>query len=432
MPRRAPVVLVVSCALVVALVGPAHAGWKRKIDRAVGRRSVGVSVRFEGRALYRHDDRRKRVPASNQKLLLSMALLDVLPADYRFPTIAAGNFDGKVVDGDLWVVGRGDPTVTGGGKYANTLGLKPTRLGDFARAIKEAGVRRITGSVAGSTGYYARDWYAPGWKADFPAEEIPLPTALTFDGNKVGDYHVPDPERRAAESLTKKLRSMGVRVGGPPTTGQAPKGLDRIATMESRLFSRLLTHMNRASMNFFAEVFGKRLGIERYGRPGTIEKGAAAIREFAAGHGVTISSYDSSGLSYSNRVSPRGIAKLLDVVHDRSWADDLRITLPGPNQGTLDDRMRGIRMRAKTGTLTDISTLSGWVWLRQVDDWGYFSIMSRGMDKDRAAAIEDKIVRVLFNYARPTGDGGVLRGDDGGSAVTLDEQHGLVFAANQI
>jgi D-alanyl-D-alanine carboxypeptidase len=358
-------------------------------------------VRFQDRVLYRHGDRNKRVPASNQKLLLSMALFDVLPPDYRFRTIAAGERDGGVVNGNLWLLGRGDPTVTGGGKYAKTLPFAPTRLGDLARAIKRAGIKRIDGGIVGSTGYFARDWYAQGWKADFAAEEVPLPTALTLDGNKVGDYHVPDPERRAAESLSRKLRSMGVRVRDRASTGPAPTGLPRVAAVTSRPLKTLMTHMNRSSMNFFAEVFGKRLGLERHGRPGTIAKGAAAIREWAGSHGVTIESYDSSGLSYSNRVSPRGLAKLVDIVDDEPWADELRFTLPGANQGTLEDRLRGVRLRAKTGTLTDISTLSGWVWLSQVNNWGYFSIMSRGMDKTRAAAIEDKIVRILHDYARP-------------------------------
>ncbi|MGH2806220.1 MAG: D-alanyl-D-alanine carboxypeptidase/D-alanyl-D-alanine-endopeptidase [Actinomycetota bacterium] len=430
MPRRASVVLALACALLAALAPLAHAGWRRKIERAVGHRSVGVAVRLDGRVLYRHDDRDKRVPASNEKLLLSMALLEELPADYRFRTIAAGNFAGGVVNGNLWLIGRGDPTVTAGGRYTKSLPYEPTRLGALARAIKRAGIERIKGSVAGSTGYFARDWYAQGWKSDFAAEEVPLPTALTLDYNRVGDQHVRDPERRAAESLSRKLRTLGVHVRDRATTGKAPVGLPRIAAVESDALGTLMKYMNRTSMNFFAEMFGKRLGLERHGRPGTIAKGAAAIREWAGRNGVTISSYDSSGLSYSNRVSPRGVAKLIDVVDDEPWANELRFSLAGAGQGTLEDRLRGVRLRAKTGTLTDVSTLSGWVWLNQIDDWGYFSIMSRGMDKSRAAAIEDRIVRVLHEYARPASV--PLRSDDEGSAIALDEQELVVASPNQI
>lgn len=403
MPRRAPALLLVVIAALAALQSPAYAraGWKVRIDRAIGGRSMGVAVRLENRDLYRHADRQRRVPASNEKLLLSMALLDELGPEHRFETIAVGTLQLGVVEGNLWILGRGDPTITGGGKYRTTLPFRPTRLGDFARAIKAAGVARIEGSVRGSTGYFARDWYAPGWKPQFPVEEVPLPTALTFDGNRSSDTHIADPERRVAAALTKKLRSMGVRVGGPPGVGKPPRKLGRIATIESRLITRMMTFMNRESSNFVAEVFGKRLAVERYGAPGSIEKGARAIRAWAADRGVKLATYDSSGLSYSDRASPRGIAKLLDLVEDEPWGGDLRLTLPGPDQGTLEDRLAGVRVRAKTGTLTEISALSGWVYLERVDEWANFSIMSRGMEKDTtAAAIEDRIVRILANYAR--------------------------------
>lgn len=402
MPRRAPALLLLVVAALAALQSPAfaRAGWKVRIDRTIGRRPVGVAVRVENRDLYRHGDRQRRVPASNEKLLLSMALLDALGPEFRFETIAAGTLQLGVVEGNLWILGRGDPTVTAGGEYPRTLPFPPTRLGDFARAIKAAGVGRIEGSVMGSTGYFARDWYAPGWKPEFPVEEVPLPTALTFDGNKSGDAHTTDPERRVAAALTKKLRSMGVRVVGPPGVGKPPRTVGRIASIESRLITKLMTFMNRQSSNFFAEVFGKRLAVERFGAPGSIEKGARAIRAWAARRGVKLLTYDSSGLSYQDRASPRGIAKLLDIVEDEPWGVDLRHTLPGPDQGTLEDRLRGVRVRAKTGTLTDISTLSGWVFLRRIDEWANFSIMSRGMDKDNAAAIEDRVVRILANYAR--------------------------------
>lgn len=393
------------CAAILLSASPALAeGWRRRIDDVIGKRSVGVSVRFKGALIYAHTDREKRVPASNQKLLMTMALLAKKSHRSKIPTLATiprGSLDNGVVDGDLWLLGRGDPTVTAGGRYARSLYFEPTRLGTLARRIKAAGVKRITGRVMGSTGYFSHDWYAPGWKPDFPAEEIPMPTALTFDGNKSGDLHVADPERRAAQALTERLRKVGVRVPGPASQGDAPEGLRLVAKIRSRTLKVLLTHLNRQSSNFFAEVFGKRLGVEAYGRPGTIAKGAQAITAFAARRDVALRAYDSSGLSYSNRVAPRGIAKLLAAVEREPWVGALRKTLPTGNQGTLDDRLYNIPLRAKTGTLEEISTLSGWVWLKRKKRWCAFSIMSRGMPKSTAADIEDKIVRILYAAAHP-------------------------------
>jgi D-alanyl-D-alanine carboxypeptidase len=91
---------------------------------------------------------------------------------------------------------------------------------------------------------------------------------------------------------------------------------------------------------------------------------------------------------------------LLRFAATRPWGTAFRATLPTGDEGTLEDRLIGVKVRAKTGSLIDISTLSGWVWLAQEGGWAEFSIMSRGMSKSAAAAIEDRIVRILASRAR--------------------------------
>ena len=212
--------------------------------------------------------------------------------------------------------------------------------------------------------------------------------------------HISDPEKRLAAALTRALRTEGVRVGGEPGAGVRPEGLDEIAMVSSPRLRSLMRHMNRQSSNFFAEMLGKRLGAEHFGLYGTIAKGARAIRRYAAGRGVAIGAQDSSGLSYSNRVSPRGMVRLLANADRRSWGEALRRSLPKPGQGTLKDRLAGVGLRAKTGTLDYISALSGWVWLRRRGGWAEFSILSRGLTKTHAMAIEGDIVRTITRSGR--------------------------------
>ena len=387
--------------LLSATPAPA-ATWRQRINDTVGKKAIGVSVRLNSRVLYEHKDRYKRIPASNQKLLMTMSLLTKLKPRYKIRTfvrVPRGSVNKGVVSGDLWLIGRGDPTVTDGGKYARSLYMEPTRIKVLAKRIKNKGIKKIEGRVIGSTGYFAHDWFAPGWKPDFPAEEVPMPTALTFDGNRVGETHIADPERRAARALAQRLRDRNIKVGHKASQAPAPGGLRTIAKVKSRILQKLLIRTNRQSSNFFAEVLGKRLAVETFGPPGTIANGARAIQRFAARRGVTIESFDSSGLSYDNRVKPRGMTKLLAAVEDKSWIRALREILPTGDQGTLVDRLGNVRVRAKTGSLNKISTLSGWVWLKRVERWCAFSIMSRGMEKERAATIEDRIVRILTNSA---------------------------------
>jgi D-alanyl-D-alanine carboxypeptidase len=368
--------------------------WVRDINGTVNGRDVSVAIAVRGNWLYRHGAWKERTPASNQKLLFSMALLHrtSLGTRVRTQVFAKGKTTKGVLRGDLWIVGHGDPEVDGATMTA------------LARAVDASGIERVRGRVMGATTGFLRDWWAPGWQDYFPRDYIALPTALTFDGNADRrGVHIRDPERRAARSLTNKLRAGGVPVTMDAGAGVPPTGLRRVVTRRSASFEVLLRHMNRRSRNFHAEVLGKWLGGLVHGGAGSIAKGARAIETFAGARGVTVVANDSSGLSYGNRVRPQDLVALLRFARQRPWGPAFRAGLPAGDQGTLEDRLIGVKVRAKTGTLIAISALSGWVWLEREGTWAEFSIMSRGMSKSAAVAIEDRIVRIAANRASLAG-----------------------------
>lgn len=394
LPTRARTTLIAIVSVVV-LAGAAPAiattpDWVQDIDAAIDGHDMSVAVGFQGGWLYRHDAWKQRTPASNQKLVFSMALLQrtSLATRVRTQVFAKGATTNGVLHGNLWIVGHGDPVV-------NTA-----TMGALAGAIEASGIVKVDGRVMGATTGFQRDWWAPGWQDYFPRDFIPLPTALTFEGNvDAGGVHIRDPELRAARSLTNKLRARGVPVTMEAGAGAPPDGLRSLVTRRSKPFRALLRSMNRHSRNFYAEVLGKWLGGLVRGGAGSIAKGARAIESFADARGVSVVAYDSSGLSYGNRIRPRDLVALLRFAETRPWGTALRAGLPTGDQGTLEDRLVGVKVRAKTGTLIDISTLSGWVWLSREGAWAEFSIMSRGMSKSAAVAIEDRIVRILANRA---------------------------------
>jgi D-alanyl-D-alanine carboxypeptidase/D-alanyl-D-alanine-endopeptidase (penicillin-binding protein 4) len=360
-----------------------EADWMRRIDDILGRRAISVSVAEDDAFLYRHADQTPRTPASNEKLLLAMASLDAFGLEHRIPTLAAAEaFKGGVVRGDLWILGRGDPLV---GRAS---------LAALADQLVDAGVERVSGGVVGATNFFLQDWNAPGWN-DVARDYVNRPTALTFEGN-----HESNPERQAAAALTTLLERRDVRVADGPGAGTPPDGLQVLAEIDSRALATLLEMMLRPSWNFAAEVLGKGLGAGVRGAPGTIAKGAATIQAWAAGRGVQLTAFDSSGLSYDNRVTAAGLVELLGQAEDESWGDELRNALPSGGQGTLEHRLHGVRVRAKTGSLEDVSTLSGWVYSRRLDAWIEFSILCQGMPKSTASEIEDRVVRILEDHAR--------------------------------
>ena len=403
--RRLIVVLSLGCLLVSMLAPSAAArpGWKRDLDRIMRNKPTGLHVRDAGKTLYSWSAETKRIPASNQKLLLSMALLDRLKPGTRLATSAVGrSVSSGTLRGNLFVIGRGDPTLASGGSFAGSLAIKPTYVGRLARKIKASGVRRITGRVVGAQTYFAHDWWASGWKSFYPSSEVALPAALNLNGNVHKGRHISNPEWKLAETLTKQLRSIGVRVGGRPKSGGGPPDYagTLVARVRSPRLDSMMRHMNRKSSNFFAEVLGKLLAAQRSGPPGTIAKGAVGIKAWAARYNVRVRAHDSSGLSTSNRVSPKGLTRLLGVAQRQSWGQRLRSMLPTGGEGTLEDRLRGVAVRAKTGTLDGVSTLSGWVRLKRAGTWAEFSIMSRSMSKTGAMKLEDRIVRLLRKRAR--------------------------------
>lgn len=365
------------------------AGWMTRIRDLIGDREVSISVGEAGDFLFGVAPSAPRTPASNQKLLLSMALLDAFGPGWRIRTIAAA--DGKpgpVLHGDLWVLGRGDPEVDRGTMRA------------LARRIARAGIERVDGRVLGARTYFLRDWNAVGWN-DAATSYVARPTALTFEGNRDRrGRNVPDPEARAAAALVRALERLGVAVTGRPGSGRPPAGLRTVASVAGRPLRAVLARMLRPSDNFAAEVLGKRLGVAAAGVPGTIAKGAAAISAWAMGHGVRVKSYDASGLSYANTVTAEGLVRLLWAAEAARWGTALFRALPSGGQGTLRHRLAAVRLRAKTGTLSGISALSGWVYLERLGVWGEFSILSAGMPKGTASELEDRIVRILQNHAR--------------------------------
>jgi serine-type D-Ala-D-Ala carboxypeptidase/endopeptidase (penicillin-binding protein 4) len=365
------------------------APWKARIDRIVRGYSVGIAIGVNGVILYEHDARQRRTPASNEKLMLSMAVFDLLGPHFRIKTRAmARRVAHGTVKGDLWIVGGGDPSLTA--KQPHFWGsLASPTLQHLAHRVRAKGIEDIRGKVRGATDLFAHDFDAPGWQPFVPRSYVELAAGLSLNGN----FHVKGvPERAAARAITRQLSRSGIDVEEPAAAGEAPSGLEQIAQVRSAPLSDLVAYMDQSSNNFYAEMLGKLLGADTYGPPGTIRKGARAVAAWAGAHGVRIVAHDSSGLSYKDKVSPLGLVQLLAAAEGRPWGVRLRHDLPAPGQGTLAGRLSGLDVHAKTGTLFNSdSALSGWVRREKGSPWIEFSILDQGMPK----AVEDKIIGVL-------------------------------------
>jgi D-alanyl-D-alanine carboxypeptidase/D-alanyl-D-alanine-endopeptidase (penicillin-binding protein 4) len=367
-----------SPSIVVDLV---EAPWARAIDHVVvgWGRNVSVAIGVGDRILYERSGDVPRRLASNEKLLTSMAALDVLGPRHRFRTIAAASIgpEDGVVDGDLWLVGGGDPE------------LDAADLRALAARLRVAGLRRVTGSVLGDRAAFDRGWWAPGWLPGISRRYVTRPTALAWDGNRASD-----PEGEAAAGLAVALRDTGVSVDGGSGSGVAPGDLRTLAWVGSAPLAQILIRQNHDSVNLDAELVTKALG-SLHGR-GSTATGAAAIEAWARRRGVPARVLDGSGLSNLDRTSAAGVVTLLLEAPGRPWFPAFFASLPAPGEGTLSGRLVDVAVRAKTGTLfaRPTSALSGYV--RTADGaLAAFSVLTEGLGSRSGEAIEDAVVRIL-------------------------------------
>ena len=155
---------------------PSRGSLARRLDALLDRRPFdrvtwGVAVVDErGRTLYERNADRLFVPASNTKLVVASAATVLLPADYRVRTsvYVNGVRQDSVLDGDLILYGRGDPTFSERCYGVDTLAPGAcdsafTAIDAIADSIRARGVRRITGHIVGDGSYFEPQLVRPAW-----------------------------------------------------------------------------------------------------------------------------------------------------------------------------------------------------------------------------------------------------------------------------
>ncbi|NJB87308.1 D-alanyl-D-alanine carboxypeptidase/D-alanyl-D-alanine-endopeptidase (penicillin-binding protein 4) [Lewinella marina] len=158
------------CCLLFSVALSGQSSVQQVVDRFAGTQVlenalVAVDVRLvdDGRQLASHNARVACIPASTQKLITTAAAMDILGSDYRFETrlIASGPIEDGILRGNLYIVGGGDPTL-GSSRMDGAAELEEV-VESWARAIRERGIRRITGAVIGDGSRYGSDGTGRGW-----------------------------------------------------------------------------------------------------------------------------------------------------------------------------------------------------------------------------------------------------------------------------
>lgn len=358
------------------------------------------------------------VPASNIKLITGSAALSTLGPDTRLSTevVASAAPAGGTVAGDLLLVGGGDPllsTATAARRWKH--GQQPTSsLERLADDVVAAGIRRIDGAVVGDGSRFDEQRMVPSWAvADVNSGEVANIGALVVNDAWTMDPIDPagaaggpaaDPALHAAEVFTQLLRARGVQVAGGARTGVAPSGAVPVAELPSATIREIVAEMNTFSDNTTAEMLLKEMGAAKDGA-GSTKAGIQVLVSDLAARGLPIDGLvmeDGSGLSRGNRVTCR----LIDAVLTADGPTGvLSSGLARPGQpGTLDDRfLRGPlrdRLAAKTGTLSGITGLSGWLTTDAGRALAFSTLQNPAGRAVQAAdmALQGQLLEALLSY----------------------------------
>ncbi|XXF79148.1 D-alanyl-D-alanine carboxypeptidase/D-alanyl-D-alanine-endopeptidase [Myxococcaceae bacterium GXIMD 01537] len=172
-------------------------------------------------------------------------------------------------------------------------------------------------------------------------------------------------------TLKALLAQRGVKVKGRVKLGTVPSKAKMLYVAQSDTFDIILKRLNKLSSNFIAETLLKTMGAETRGAPGSFQKGVETVEAFLERDvGIPRGTYvmkNGSGLNDANRFSATQLDKVLRHMFERfPLAPEFLSSLPiAGKDGTLKYRFEGsdavARLRAKTGTLENVSALSGYV-----------------------------------------------------------------------
>lgn len=442
----------------------------RRVAPELGVRVIEVD---SGQEVFDYRGDSPRILASNTKLLTTAAALDLLGPEHQLETpllIRGAVYDG-ILDGDLAIIGGGDPNISGRFHGGDIYAV----FRQWAEVLKRRGVREVAGDLLLVHGLFAGNQVHPDWPKDQLARwyEAPI-SALSFNDNcilvrvrpgrgpgaravvelepdlglfrvinqasttssqrshTIGVYRepdsneilvkgsvytraqpleawvtVPDPVAYFGAALRQAFADEGLLIHGRQRPVAALPGAvwERVYTHRSDLLTTLEV-INHRSQNFYAESLLRLLG-SRFGAGGSWPGSVPVVESFVsrAGLGDGVEVADGSGMSRNNRASPRQMTELLRFMYFHPHSEQFLRSLP--HSGSQDSN--GWRRRlaeppyrgnvfAKTGTLSGVSTLSGYAKASSGKLYA-FSILcneSRAVWKSRKA--QDAIVRALIDH----------------------------------
>ncbi|HUR83005.1 MAG TPA: D-alanyl-D-alanine carboxypeptidase/D-alanyl-D-alanine-endopeptidase [Thermoanaerobaculia bacterium] len=347
-----------------------------------------------GRVVSERNPHMPVAPASNMKLFTTAAAIDLLKPSFEVTTgvYVRGNIDASgTLDGDIRIVGRGDPTI--GGRFHD--GSATAVIQDWAADLKAAGIKTVRGNLIFEHGYFDTNYIHDTWPADqltawyeapvaaFTMQEgcvevrvlpskpgercvvqLEPPTSFVTVENSCrtgGGYPfitrhrgtntvivrggvparsgrtevfitIENPIHYFAAVTNETLQRQGIAIQGQITLVPHDARTDwRLVTKHSTPLSILVYVINKKSQNHYAEQVLKIVGAEMR-KDGSWAGGTAEVKEWLTTKvGVPANEFsptDGSGMSRNNRASANAFISLLRYRWKSPWREEFVSSLP--------------------------------------------------------------------------------------------------------
>ena len=331
--------------------------------------------------LYEYQARQLLRPASTMKLVTAITALDRLGGAYEYLTriYYTGSITDSVLTGNLYCVGGFDPSLT------------QDDVAVIAESIRQSGIRKFSGNIIADKQMKEVLDYGEGWCWD---DDNPMLIPLTIGRKDI-----------FLTTLRKELERQGVDVTEARLAGNGvmPNGARHLSTYRHSI-DVILNRMLKDSDNFYAESMFYQTAASSGHRPAKADDARTLTKQLIKRLGLGNNPYkiaDGSGLSLYNYISAELLVRLLRYAHSKEEIiGHLLPALPIAGvDGTLKKRMTSGctygNVMAKTGTLTGISSLAGYLTSSEGHQL-CFAIINQGVMRNKDGKdFQDRVCTVL-------------------------------------
>ncbi|MBU1290567.1 D-alanyl-D-alanine carboxypeptidase [bacterium] len=345
--------------------------------------------------LFSHNEDKLFTPASLAKIFTLLSALEILGEEYVYQTsfYFSSTVPGEI-NGDLYVVGSGDPTQS------------PEVIRKIADdLVQKFGIRHISGDIVlDNSKFLPEEFLGRGWMWD---DKNPLIGALTVMGYKVKEKqnsYLNTMPLLWGNIFSQELSKKGVKIEGNIRIGKTKENLRVKYIYYSDTMDKILAYMMKKSDNQSAENIFRTLASE--GNPdevSTIARAIASLEEvidtsLGLKWGKDYILVDGCGLSEYNLTTPAHLVKAITYLYQKYDFKILDYFASTKEKGTLKER-RPFQVWGKTGTLSSTSALAGILQTKN-KRWIVFCLMENNFifieEENDPKIFENRIIEYIY------------------------------------